>query len=195
MINISLISRHGTSARKMAFSYPLSDYLTTHRPVNNYNKLKILQVGSDLLRRKWQVTILTFKIYVAAWPSSHTQLWIMPTIRTLRTTCATLTLGLVTGPWAWSMRYIFLYLQTLYYENTGWQFSCSMAFPQWATERVAVRVFISFLSHRSKKSLNQRLTIQWCSCGVAAMLVPYYYSLSVVMRIWVLSNPPAMLSS
>ena len=104
MINISLISRHGTSARKMAFSSPLSDYLTTHRPVNNYNKLKILQVGSDLLRRKWQVTILTFKIYVAAWPSSHTQLWIMPTIRTartLRTQCATLTLGLVTGPWAW----------------------------------------------------------------------------------------------
>ena len=102
MINISLISRHGTSARKMAFSYPLSDYLTTHRPVNNYNKLKILQVGSDLLRRKWQVTILTFKIYVAAWPSSHTQLWIMSTIRTVRTPCATLTLGLETGPWAWS---------------------------------------------------------------------------------------------
>ena len=101
MINISLISRHGTSARKMAFSYPLSDYLTTHRPVNNYNKLKILQVGSDLLRRKWQVTILTFKIYVAAWPSSHTQLWIMSTIRTVRTPCATLTLGLLTGPWAW----------------------------------------------------------------------------------------------
>ena len=101
MINISLISRHGTSARKMAFSSPLSDYLTTHRPVNNYNKLKILQVGSDLLRRKWQVTILTFKIYVAAWPSSHTQLWISSTIRTLRTPCATLTLGLVTGPWAW----------------------------------------------------------------------------------------------
>ena len=101
MINISLISRHGTSARKMAFSYPLSDYLTTHRPVNNYNKLKILQVGSDLLRRKWQVTILTFKIYVAAWPSSHTQLWIMSTMRTVRAPCATLTLGLVTGPWAW----------------------------------------------------------------------------------------------
>ena len=104
MINISLISRHGTSARKMAFSSPLSDYLTTHRPVNNYNKLKILQVGSDLLRRKWQVTILTFKIYVAAWPSSHTQLWILSTIRTvkkLRTPCATLTLGLLTGPWAW----------------------------------------------------------------------------------------------
>ena len=64
-------------------------------------KLKILQVGSDLLRRKWQVTILTFKIYVAAWPSSHTQLWIMSTIRTVRTPCATLTLGLLTGPWAW----------------------------------------------------------------------------------------------
>ena len=87
MINISLISRHGTSARKMAFSSPLSDYLTTHRPVNNYNKLKILQVGSDLLRRKWQVTILTFKIYVAAWPSSDTQHWIMSTIRTVRTPC------------------------------------------------------------------------------------------------------------
>ena len=98
MINISLISRHGTSARKMAFSYPLSHYLTTHRPVNNYNKLKILQVGSDLLRRKWQVTILTFKIYVAAWPSSDTQLWVMFTIRTVRklrtAACATLTLGL-----------------------------------------------------------------------------------------------------
>ena len=172
MINISLISRHGTSARKMAFSYPLSHYLTTHRPVNNYNKLKILQVGSDLLRRKWQVTILTFKIYVAAWPSSDTQLWVMFTIRTvrkLRTTCATLTLvGLVTGAWAWSRDIFFSICRLcLYYENTGWQFSCSMAFPQWSTERVAVSVFISFLSNRSKKSLNQRLTIQWCSCGVA----------------------------
>ena len=117
MINISLISRHGTSARKMAFSYPLSDYLTTHRPVNNYNKLKILQVGSDLLRRKWQVTILTFKIYVAAWPSSDTQLWVMFTIRTvrkLRTTCATLTLvGLVTGAWAWSRDIFFSICSTM----------------------------------------------------------------------------------